>query len=168
MQSRYPIPPLVSGCASTCTSLPYKLNSSILPFGRVLPFFSLSFPSSLGLPIRKSKKQPDCQRGIPIAEPFQSSISHRPIRHPNSFPFRGQLLCSCSSFHRDRPTQHQSISLTCMCLLLFTWSFLCPPLIPILVTPMALMPTRSDQHICYLSILGLVTPILPKDLCSAS
>lgn len=165
VQSRYPIPPLVSGCASTCTSLPYKLNSSILPFGCVLPFLSLSLPVLIPQFERKHSLTVTVEYQLPSF--CQSSISHRPIKHPNSFPFRGQLLCSCSSLHRALPTQHQSISLACR-YLLFPRSLLYPPPIPILATPMVSMPTQSNQHICYLSILEFITPILPKDLCSTS
>jgi hypothetical protein len=165
LQSRYPIPPLVSGCASTCTSLPYKLNSSILPLGCVLPFLFFPFQPWSSNSKEKNSLTVIVEYQLPTFCP--SSISHRPIKHPNSFLFRGQLLCSCSSLHRALSNQHQSISLTCMCLL-FPWSFLCPPPIPVLVTPMASMPTQSNQHICYLPILEFITPILPKDLCSTS
>jgi hypothetical protein len=124
LQSRYPIPPLVSGCASTCTSLPYKLNSSILPLGCVLPFLFFPFQPWSSNSKEKNSLTVIVEYQLPTFCP--SSISHRPIKHPNSFLFRGQLLCSCSSLHRALSNQHQSISLTCMCLL-FPWSFLCPP-----------------------------------------
>jgi hypothetical protein len=160
VQSRYPILSLVSRCASTCTSLPYKLNSSILPLGCFLLFLPLSLPVLIlrfEKPAWLSSWNTNCRVFVRIAPP------KGPSNIPTLFRFETSYSAAVAAFiELCQLSISPSLSLVCAsCPLRCSRTPLHSPfsLLPWLRCPLNPISTSAASQSWSLSLPSRPTPL---------